>query len=218
MFHLDRSIHRVHRALGQSLPGPRAPHADRTIDGPVRGEAGTGDPRHQAVSEGPDPFPKTDPWLGGLGCDCRRRIAAGERVQVLDVEGQILRVENANNETVTQDGRIPGFTLFVIALLVFTAVTAWKGVRIVPQGEEWVVERLGKYRKPWSRSPHHRAVHRQGRLPRDHQGHHSRRRAAGSDHQGQRRDPGQCDRLHQGDRYGESASTASSISPKRSAI
>ena len=39
-----------------------------------------------------------------------------------------------------------GFTLFVVALLIFTAVTAWKGVRIVPQGEEWVVERLGKYR------------------------------------------------------------------------
>ena len=39
-----------------------------------------------------------------------------------------------------------GFTFFVIALLIFTAVTAWKGVRIVPQGEEWVVERLGKYR------------------------------------------------------------------------
>ena len=39
-----------------------------------------------------------------------------------------------------------GFTIFVIALLIFTAVTAWKGVRIVPQGEEWVVERLGKYR------------------------------------------------------------------------
>ena len=41
---------------------------------------------------------------------------------------------------------VSGFTVFVLALLVFTAVTAWKGVRIVPQGEEWVVERLGKYR------------------------------------------------------------------------
>ena len=39
-----------------------------------------------------------------------------------------------------------GFTFFVLALLIFTAVTAWKGVRIVPQGDEWVVERLGKYR------------------------------------------------------------------------
>lgn len=38
-----------------------------------------------------------------------------------------------------------GFTFFVFALLVFVAVTVWKGVRIVSQGEEWVVERLGKY-------------------------------------------------------------------------
>lgn len=38
-----------------------------------------------------------------------------------------------------------GVTFVVVALLVFAAVTAWKGVRIVPQGEEWVVERLGKY-------------------------------------------------------------------------
>lgn len=38
-----------------------------------------------------------------------------------------------------------GFTIFVVALLVFVAVTVWKGVRIVSQGEEWVVERLGKY-------------------------------------------------------------------------
>ncbi len=35
--------------------------------------------------------------------------------------------------------------VFVIALLVFAVVTLVKGVRIVPQGEEWIVERLGKY-------------------------------------------------------------------------
>lgn len=33
----------------------------------------------------------------------------------------------------------------VLAILVFVVVTLAKGVRIVPQGEEWVVERLGKY-------------------------------------------------------------------------
>jgi regulator of protease activity HflC (stomatin/prohibitin superfamily) len=38
-----------------------------------------------------------------------------------------------------------GFTVFVVALLIFVAVTVAKGVRIVAQGEEWVVERLGKY-------------------------------------------------------------------------
>lgn len=38
------------------------------------------------------------------------------------------------------------FTILAILFLVFVAVTVAKGVRIVPQGEEWVVERLGKYR------------------------------------------------------------------------
>jgi regulator of protease activity HflC (stomatin/prohibitin superfamily) len=33
-----------------------------------------------------------------------------------------------------------------VVLVGFVFVTLWKGVRIVPQGEEWVVERLGKYR------------------------------------------------------------------------
>ncbi len=33
----------------------------------------------------------------------------------------------------------------VIALLVFAVITIGKGVRLVSQGEEWVVERLGKY-------------------------------------------------------------------------
>jgi len=35
--------------------------------------------------------------------------------------------------------------VFVIALLVFAGITLAKGVRIVPQGQEWIVERLGKY-------------------------------------------------------------------------
>ena len=33
----------------------------------------------------------------------------------------------------------------VLALLVFAVVTIGKGLRIVPQGEEWITERLGKY-------------------------------------------------------------------------
>lgn len=37
-----------------------------------------------------------------------------------------------------------GFTV-IVALLIFAVVTLTKGVRIVPQGEEWIVERLGKY-------------------------------------------------------------------------
>ncbi len=38
-----------------------------------------------------------------------------------------------------------GIGIFVVAIFVFVAVTIAKGVRIVPQGEEWIVERLGKY-------------------------------------------------------------------------
>jgi regulator of protease activity HflC (stomatin/prohibitin superfamily) len=37
--------------------------------------------------------------------------------------------------------------IVVLALLLFVIVTIARGVRIVPQGEEWIVERLGKYRK-----------------------------------------------------------------------
>ena len=38
-----------------------------------------------------------------------------------------------------------GLGVFVIVLFIFALVTIGKGVRIVPQGEEWIVERLGKY-------------------------------------------------------------------------
>jgi regulator of protease activity HflC (stomatin/prohibitin superfamily) len=37
-----------------------------------------------------------------------------------------------------------GFVV-VVALLAFAVITLLKGVRIVPQGTEWIVERLGKY-------------------------------------------------------------------------
>lgn len=35
--------------------------------------------------------------------------------------------------------------IVVVALIVFAVITLLKGVRIVPQGTEWIVERLGKY-------------------------------------------------------------------------
>src|SRR5215510_10676078 len=37
--------------------------------------------------------------------------------------------------------------ILAVAFLVFVVVTVGKGVRIVPQGEEWIVQRVGKYRK-----------------------------------------------------------------------
>ena len=39
-----------------------------------------------------------------------------------------------------------GTTIASIVFLVFVVLTIAKGVRIVPQGEEWIVQRLGKYR------------------------------------------------------------------------
>ena len=38
-----------------------------------------------------------------------------------------------------------GGFIIVLALLVFAGVTIFKGVRIVPQGYKWIVQRLGKY-------------------------------------------------------------------------
>lgn len=39
-----------------------------------------------------------------------------------------------------------GMTVTSVVFLVFVLITVAKGVRIVPQGEEWIVQRLGKYR------------------------------------------------------------------------
>ncbi|MGA9699555.1 MULTISPECIES: SPFH domain-containing protein [Acinetobacter] len=38
-----------------------------------------------------------------------------------------------------------GGSIIVLAILVFAGVTIFKGVRIVPQGYKWIVQRLGKY-------------------------------------------------------------------------
>ncbi|MDR2452938.1 MAG: paraslipin, partial [Candidatus Accumulibacter sp.] len=37
-------------------------------------------------------------------------------------------------------------TIIALVILAFVFVTVARGVRIVPQGEEWIVQRLGKYR------------------------------------------------------------------------
>jgi regulator of protease activity HflC (stomatin/prohibitin superfamily) len=38
-----------------------------------------------------------------------------------------------------------GATIFTVFLVFFAIVTIMRSIRIVPQGEEWIVERLGKY-------------------------------------------------------------------------
>ncbi|OTL80467.1 hypothetical protein B9X62_18290 [Acinetobacter pittii] len=40
---------------------------------------------------------------------------------------------------------MPVGTIIVLAFLAFVVVTIFKGVRIVPQGYKWIVQRLGKY-------------------------------------------------------------------------
>ncbi|MBP6655746.1 MAG: SPFH/Band 7/PHB domain protein [Propionivibrio sp.] len=39
-----------------------------------------------------------------------------------------------------------GMTITSLVFLAFVVITIAKGVRIIPQGEEWIVQRLGKYR------------------------------------------------------------------------
>jgi regulator of protease activity HflC (stomatin/prohibitin superfamily) len=41
-------------------------------------------------------------------------------------------------------------TFFVVAVLILVVVTLFKGVRLVPQGSKWVVQRLGKFHKSLS--------------------------------------------------------------------
>lgn len=47
-----------------------------------------------------------------------------------------------------------GFTLFVLALLVFALALVILGVKTVPQGQEWTVERFGRYTRTLSPGLH----------------------------------------------------------------
>ena len=38
-------------------------------------------------------------------------------------------------------------SIVVIAIFILVLITIFKGVRLVPQGSKWVVQRLGKYHK-----------------------------------------------------------------------
>src|SRR5208283_3854353 len=41
---------------------------------------------------------------------------------------------------------ITGFFIFVLAVLIVVIAVIYRGVRIVPQGSQWTVERFGRYR------------------------------------------------------------------------
>jgi regulator of protease activity HflC (stomatin/prohibitin superfamily) len=53
-------------------------------------------------------------------------------------------------------------TVVILALLALTLLTLFKGVRQVPQGSKWVVQRLGKYHShARSRASTSSSLHRQ---------------------------------------------------------
>src|SRR5262249_32649555 len=92
------------------------------------------------LRQGTDPVPETHARGRDVGGyrrrgDPRRRAREGARRRGQPAEGG----ENLG------EGLMSGFEIVVIAILIFVAITIGKGVRIVPQGEEWIVERLGKY-------------------------------------------------------------------------
>ncbi|MEX1108987.1 MAG: SPFH/Band 7/PHB domain protein, partial [Dongiaceae bacterium] len=43
------------------------------------------------------------------------------------------------------DTFISGSAIFVIALVIFALIIVFAGVKSVPQGSEWTVERFGRY-------------------------------------------------------------------------
>ena len=40
-------------------------------------------------------------------------------------------------------------TAIILIIALFAAITVWKGIRVVPQQEAWIVERLGKELEIW---------------------------------------------------------------------
>ena len=36
-------------------------------------------------------------------------------------------------------------TAIVLVIAIFAAITVWKGIRVVPQQQAWIIERLGKF-------------------------------------------------------------------------
>lgn len=46
------------------------------------------------------------------------------------------------------------FALFVVALVIFALAMVWLGVKTVPQGQEWTVERFGRYTRTLSPGLH----------------------------------------------------------------
>ena len=82
---------------------------------------------------------------------------------------------------------ISGFMLAVLVLLGLALVTVFMGVKVVPQGREYTVERFGRYTRTLTPGPAlHHALRRGDRRAAEHDGAGARCALAGGDHQGQR--------------------------------
>ena len=100
--------------------------------------------------------------------------------------------------------RISGFDVFAIVLVLLAILTLFAGVKTVPQGYNWTVERFGRYTRTLTPGlnlivPFFDRIGRRMNMmeqvidiP-----------AAGGDHQGQRHRHGRRRRLLPGDRRGE---------------
>ena len=89
-----------------------------------------------------------------------------------------------------------GFDIFVIVIVVLAVLTLFAGVKTVPQGYNWTVERFGRYTRTLQPGPQpDRAVLRPHRPQDEHDGAGDRHSAAGGHHQGQRHRHGRRRRL-----------------------
>ena len=99
-----------------------------------------------------------------------------------------------------------GFDVFAIVFLALVVLALFAGVKMVPQGFHWTVERFGKYTKTLRVRPQSdRAVHRSHRPQGERHGAGDRHPAAGCHLQGQRHRHGRRHRILPGDgcRQGE---------------
>ena len=79
---------------------------------------------------------------------CDDEVAVGDRVAVREISGNTMLVKKVTFIRSKQKGglNMGGLIVVVIfAILVITTISM--GVRLVPQGSKWVVQRLGKYHK-----------------------------------------------------------------------
>ena len=124
----------------------------------------------------------------------------------------------ANREAVVEDvSMLLGVNIFVIVLVLLVILTIFAGVKTVPQGYHWTVERFGRYTAHAASRPQpDRAVLRSHRPQGQRDGAGDRHPAAGRHHQGQRHRHGRRRRVLPGVRRAEGELRGRRISTRRS--